>query len=405
MAHRPEDRRSLRAVFAATFFVRFSFGTTLAVFASYITHHAGTFSPAEFGTAGLISALAPIGEFSTVLFSGAAADRWGRYPVLFGGMAAAAVVFGVVAITRSPLALGAANFVFGIASGGILAASLAVIADRAEAGARGEEMGRFDAVNLFGWVGGFGFGLGALGTLPNRDLGAVFALAAAALVAGLAIAAVLLRGAPSVRPASTPPLAAVLRSAFRRTVLVVTLPWLAIYCLLGTVLAFLGPAATGVGIPDAYLGLAIAGGGSLLVLTQPYFGRWADRAGRTRMMTVGAVGFSLLLTFASAAIAVGPAWPVLVGIGASVLPALAYGPAALAALADLARELSRATTMAIYSLTISLGMFVGLLASTQLEARYGNPGLYPYFGTIAAVIAGLTAVRWVEARRLTIPVR
>ncbi|HTW56209.1 MAG TPA: MFS transporter [Thermoplasmata archaeon] len=399
------DRRSLRAVYVATFFVRFSFGTTLAVFVSYITGHSSGFSSSEFGTAGIVSALAPIGEFSTVLASGAAADRWGRYPVLFGAMAAAAGLFALVATSRDPLVLGAANFLFGIASGGILAASLAVVADRAEADERGHEMGRFDAVNLFGWVAGFAFGLGALGTLPNRSLGLVFAIGASALLAGLAAALLLVRGSPSFRPRTPPPLRTVFASAFRRTVLVVTLPWLAIYCLLGTVLAFLGPAASGVGISDVYIALAIGGGGSLLVVTQPYFGRLADRTGRTRMMTVGATGFVLLLVFASLAIAYGPVWPVLVGIGACVLPALSYGPAALAALADLARELSRATTMAVYSLTISLGMFVGILASTQLVAHFGNVGLYPYFGAIAAVIAGLTAIRWAEARRLKIPVR
>ncbi len=88
-----------------------------------------------------------------------------------------------------------------------------------------------------------------------------------------------------------------------------------------------------------------------------------------------------------------------------MLLALTYGPAALAALADLAASLSRATTMAIYSLTISLGMFVGLIASTTLVAHLGNLGIYLFFGSITAVLGALTAVRWVEARRATIPVR
>src|SRR4029077_5629289 len=71
-------------------------------------------------------------------------------------------------------------------------------------------------------------------------------------------------------------------------------------------------------------------------------------------------------------------------VAVSVLPALAYGPAALAALADLSQTIPRATTMAIYSLTISLGMVIGLLVSTQLFAAYGADGLDAYFAGVAA---------------------
>ncbi|MGP8077242.1 MAG: MFS transporter [Thermoplasmata archaeon] len=401
----PTNPRPLAAVFLATFFVRFSFGITIAVFIGYITGHSSGYTSAELGTAGLVSAMAPIGEFSTVLLSGVAADRWGRYPVLFGGMAGAAVLFTVVAATRDLIALAAANFLFGIASGAILASSLAVVADRSGADERGLEMGRFDAVNLSGWIGGFAFGFGAIGTLANSELWAVFVIGAGALVAGIFGARRLL-GRASLRPVarSFSP-ADILRKAFRKSVLVVTLPWLAIYALIGAALVFLQPATSGIGISPLYLAAVIGGGGSLLVLTQPYFGGWADRVGRTRMMTVGATGFILVLGFACLLIRFGAAWPLLVALGVSAVPALAYGPAALAALADLAAELSRATTMAIYSFTISLGMAIGVAASSRLIDWYGNPGLYPFFGGIAVVLAVMTAIRWDEARRATIPVR
>jgi DHA1 family multidrug resistance protein-like MFS transporter len=140
-------------VFGATFFVRFAFGITLAVFADYILGRLTGLSGNDAGTVGLVAAMAPVGEFSTVLFSGVIADRIGRFPVLFGGMSGAAVLFGLVALTRSIIALGALNFLFGIASGAILASSLAVIGDRSSQNARGLEMGRFDAMNLAGWLG------------------------------------------------------------------------------------------------------------------------------------------------------------------------------------------------------------------------------------------------------------
>ena len=83
----------------------------------------------------------------------------------------------------------------------------------------------------------------------------------------------------------------------------------------------------------------------------------------------------------------------------SVLPALAYGPAALAALADLSQTIPRATTMAIYSLVISLGMLLGLLLSTALYSRYGANGLDAYFGAIAIGLVVLTLLRYQDVAR------
>lgn len=405
-----EHTRPLLAVFSATFFVRFAFGITIAVFATYITGHSSGIGQGDVGIVGIVSAMAPVGEFSTVLLSGAVADRYGRFPVLFLGMAGAAVLFVAVSATRSPLDLGALNLFFGVSSGAILAASLAIVGDRAGVGERGFEMGRFDAMNLFGWIGGFAFGFGLLAAIPIASLGDVFLVGAAALAAGLAFAASLIRGARLVRRSQGYVFAEVVKNVFRRSVLLVTLPWLVIYMLIGTALVFLGQATGSVGIPRWELAAALGGGGFLLVLTQPYFGRLADRQGRMRMMTVGVTGFVVLMAFASLLVAYGPSVPLLVGVAVSVLAALTYGPAALAALADLTQEMSRATTMAIYSLTISLGMVAGLVVSTELYATFGNPGLYPFFGGVAAALVVLTMFRYRDLARqagapLTTPVR
>ena len=392
-------RRSLLAVFGATFFVRFAFGITLAVFASYILGRLANLSGNDEGTVGLVAAMAPIGEFTTVLLSGVATDRVGRFPVLFSGMLGSAVLFGLVATTRSVYALGALNFVFGIASGAILASSLAVIADRSTADERGLEMGRFDAMNLAGWLGGFAFGIGILGLIQGHQLSVaflpyVFVLGALTLLAGLGLAWNLVRSFPRVVPAAGFPVAQVLRNAFRRNVLLVTLPWLVVYMLLGYVLVFVGSASAGVGFSDLYLAAGIAGGGFFLVISQPRFGRLADRYGRTRLMNVGVTGFVGVMVSASLLIAFGPVPELLAALAVSALAALAYGPAALAALADLAFELSRGTTMAIYSLTISLGMILGLVMGTQLVDRFGNLGYYLFFGGVAAALVALSAVRY-----------
>jgi MFS family permease len=404
-----QRRRSLTAVFGATFFVRFAFGITLAVFASYILGRSTGLSGSDYGTVGLVSAMAPVGEFTTVLFSGVATDRVGRFPVLFAGMGGGSILFGLVALTRSAYALGTMNFFFGIASGAILASSLAVIADRSAEDTRGLEMGRFDAMNLAGWLGGFAFGIGILGLIqahrfPITVLPFVFVAGALTLLVGLLFAWYLVREVPRVPPITGFPLGQVFRTAFRRSVLIVTLPWLVIYVLIGYVLVFVGTAATGAGLPLAYIALGIGGGGFVLVLSQPQFGRLADRYGRMRMMTFGAAGFVGVMVCASLLIAFGPQ-PVLLGaLAVSVIAALSYGPAALAALADLSYVLSRGTTMAIYSLTISLGMILGLILGTQLVARLGNLGYYLFFATIAVALVCLTLARYVDAPADPVPV-
>ena len=393
-----EHTRPLVAVFSATFFVRFAFGITVAVFASYITGHSSGLVPSDVGAVGVVSAMAPLGEFSTVLFSGAAADRFGTFRVLFAGILVAALLFLGVAATRSPYLLGALNFVFGIASGAILAASLAIVAHRSGEEERGFEMGRFDAMNLLGWIGGFAFGFGLLDVIANASLGSVFLVGAGVLVAGFLLAFALLRGIEVPRGSRGYVFPEVVRHVFRRSVLLVTLPWLVIYILIGTALVYLGPSAGSLGISREYLAVVIAAGGSLLVVTQPYFGHLADRRGRMPMMTVGAAGFVGVMLFASLVTAYGPRTPLLVAIGGSVLAALAYGPAALAALADLTSEVGRATTMAIYSLTISLGMVLGLAGSTVLYEALGNLGLYLFFGTISVALVLLTVARYRDLR-------
>ena len=391
-------RRSLLAVFGATFFVRFAFGITLAVFASYILGKLASLSGGDEGTVGLVAAMAPIGEFTTVLLSGLATDRVGRFPVLFSGMVGSAVLFGLVALTRSIVALGALNFLFGIASGAILASSLAVVADRSTQDERGFEMGRFDAMNLAGWLGGFAFGIAFLGLIQTHWLGLsflpyVFALGAAILRGGVAFAWYLVGGLREVRPVHAFPIGSILRNAFRRGVLLVTLPWLVVYMLLGYVLVFVGTASASVNFPDTYIAAAIGAGGFFLVISQPRFGRLADRYGRSRMMNIGVAGFVGVMISASLIIAYGPLDELIAVLGVSVIAALAYGPAALAALADLSSALSRGTTMAIYSLTISLGMILGLVVGTQLVAQLGNDGYYVFFGGIAAALVVLTVVR------------
>ncbi len=124
-------------------------------------------------------------------------------------------------------------------------------------------MGRFDAMNLFGWIAGYAFGIGVGALLPGHDLGLVFVGGAVVLAVGLAVASRLVRGIRHASRSASFSVREVVRSAFRGNVLVVTLPWMAIYAFIGTALIFLLPAATGVGVAPGYFALAIATAGGL----------------------------------------------------------------------------------------------------------------------------------------------
>ncbi|HEV2316996.1 MAG TPA: MFS transporter [Thermoplasmata archaeon] len=392
------SRRLLRAVYQATFFIRFAFGLTLSVFAAYLTGHFSGLNLGEVGVVGIVAAAAPLGEFSTVLLSGIQADHYGRFPILLSGMLGAAGLFVLASLTRSAAALGVINLLFGVSSGAILAASLALVGDHADPRVRGHAMGRFDATNLMGWILGFAVGFGLLAALPNGELPWLFRGGAAALVAGAIFALAMTQGYTEPKGLPGVDLGHVKDAIVRRDVLLVALPWLVIYMFIGAALAFLGSAGSGVGVPPSELALAIGGAGFLLLLTQPAFGSFADRFGRFRLMAVGTAGFLGVMGSLAGIIAWGTRPELLAALGVSALAALGYGPAALAALADLSRALTRGTTMAVYSLVISVGMIAGLLASTTLYSHLGNGGVDAFFGLVGAGLLVLTLMRGLDLR-------
>lgn len=333
------------------------------------------------------------------MISGLAADRYGRFPLLLGGTFSASILLAVVSLGRSAALLGGTNLLFGIASGAILAASLAVVADQSGLSERGYEMGRFDAVNLLGYILGFAAGLGALGTLPNSALPWLFRLGAAVLFVGFLFAYFSVRGYPEPANRNTFQLRHIRDAVLRRDVLLVVMPWFVIYMLIGAAFIFLGEAAKGSGVPLTWLAVAIGGGGLILLLTQPWFGRQADLRGRPLFLLLGTIGFVTLLALAGAIAQFGPRTAFLVGIGVSAFFALGYGPAALASLADVSHTLTRGTTMAVYSLVISLGMIVGLVAVTSLYSAYRVTGLDVFFGVVAVGLVTLTGVRLTDLRK------
>ncbi len=382
----------LPAVFLSTFFIRLGFGLTLSIYAFYLG--------SDVETVGLTAAASPLVEASVVLFAGMAADRYGRLPVLRGGLVAGAILLLLMSTTRLPLYQTVLSALFGLTSASILAASLAVTGDVSGKGERGLEMGRFDAVNLAGWVFGFSLGYILVSALHGQqhpaNLSVVFWIGAGAVVLALAILLWLSRGHMERRQEGVADPKRLKEALLRPAILLVVVPWAAIYMLLGALFTFLGTAAATYSIAPWELGTAIAVGGTLLLFTQPWYGKLADRLGRGRIMLVGILGFLGVLGFGTAIVLYGlEGWRVgfLGGIGISAIAALAFGPSSLAALTDASRRISRATTMALYSMTIAGGMALGLISSSILYQAFGTNGVVIFFGLVGGILTVATLVR------------
>ena len=404
----PEVRRLLPMVFLATLFIRFGFGITVSIFAFYLS--AGQSN--SVATVGLAAAASPLIEMSTVLWSGLAADDVGRFPVLRAGLALGALLLVLMATNRDVWVQALLSGLFGLSSGAILASSLAIIGDATPAQERGAEMGVFDAVNLFGWILGFSVGyifvslLDASGLHPER-LAPTFLVGAVAVTVALLLVLLRARGIVERRGSHFFDLSRFRAAVLDPDILLVVLPWATIYMLLGALFTFLGTAATSkqIGLHPWELGVSVAVGGSLLLFTQPLYGRMADRRGRAPLMGVGIAGFLGILLFGSIIAwnnGLSPTYigyPAVAGLGVSALAALAFGPSSLAALADLSKKISRGTTMGLYTLMIAAGMFVGISLSSGLFTWLGNRGIVLFFALIAAFLVTLTWLRLSRARR------
>jgi len=88
-------------------------------------------------------------------------------------------------------------------------------------------------------------------------------------------------------------------------------------------------------------------------------------------------------------------WPFL---GVFGFMALAFGPSALSSLADETHEKTRGVTMAVYSIVISAGMFVGVPAVAGIFDRFGGPGVLFFMVGCAAAMMCLMVARYADIR-------
>ena len=397
----------LSSLYISTFFIRASFGIMLATLPIYLgitTQYTGY---------GVVAAASPLFEMGTVLFIGTTVDRFGRKIILLLGLLLAGLLLFALSLTTSLIPIFFINAGHGIAAGSILVSSLALLTDYAPEEHRGREMGAFDAFNLLGWI--FGFALGALFLeFFKNQLHMTFAIAGIMALVSLIYSAFLITEPKKqdiiAKKINFRNIAAVLR---QRSILLVTLPWFVVFMIIGAALTFL-TVSTSQGalmIQPVTLATFIAIGGVFLILTQIFYGRLSDKYGRLPIMIVGTIGFVGIMTvlgigYLTAQPTTEDAiknniihfWPLL---GVFGFMALAFGPSALSSLADEAKENMRGVTMAVYSIVISAGMFIGIPAIAAISDHYGGLGVLLFMIASAIVMSLLMAARYYDVKKKT----
>jgi MFS family permease len=399
--------RMLSAVYAALFLIRVAFGVVIVTFPLYVSQGAGVL--------GLLLAASPLFELLAIFFAPWFITRFGRKGILLTGLALGAVALYALALTREPLLLGMISTVQGVAAGFILVTTLAVIATYAAPAHRAREMGLFNFVNVFGIVCGYVAG-SALAKAFAAQLEYTFVIAGALATLGLLYANRVIQLPPADRAAALgerPSLRRTLRTMTNGRILLLVLPWLVVWMLVASVLAFSSRVTGALKVDTGNTILTVLGLGALLVIAQLFWGRLADRKGKEGIMLVGAVGLTLLMgTVVYAFFSVGTtdlnavfdavlAHRVILVI--FLFAALAFAPAGLAAIADEAERGSEGSAMSAYALTLSLGFIVGppvvgQIAEIDQAQNLGGRAIVLFFAAAATLVLALVLAHYVRAR-------
>jgi MFS family permease len=396
--------RLLSSLYISTFFIRASFGIMLATLPIYLN------ITSEYIGYGIVAAASPLFEMGTVLLIGAAVDRYGRKIVLLSGLVTAALFLFLLSITKDLYMIFCINAAHGVAAGAILVSSLALLTDYAPVDRRGREMGAFDAFNMLGWIVGYAVGALFLEFFKG-SLGQTFLIAGAMALFGCVYCFFNITEPKKYdvlcKKIRFDTIICVLK---QRSIVLLTLPWFIVFMIIGAVMTFL-TVSTSQGIltiSPLLLSGIIAGAGIVLITTQVIYGRLSDKYGRLPIMVVGTIGFVGVMTVIGIGYGLAPTpngedvknsilgfWPLL---GIFGFMALAFGPSALSSLADEAQETTRGVTMAVYSIVISAGMFIGVPSVAAIFDRFGGPGVLFFMIGCAIAMLCLMIARYVQLK-------
>lgn len=410
--------RLLSGLYLSTFLIRTSFGIMLIAFYSFL----GLDKPIDQriigeGVYGLVVAFSPLAEMITVLFIGVMIDKRGRRGILlFGLLLGSCALFFLPVLQILPvvgliIGSGIVNAIHGISAAAILVSSLALLADYAPPSSRGREMGAFDAINLMGWIAGFAIGFILSETYTSMEWMS-FTVAGILALFGFVYAFFNISEPQQQKfVAKDIGVRNIIDVIKQRSVLLIVLPWFIVYLLIGSLFAFLAGARQGLGISGYLLALGVAGAGIVIISTQILYGKLSDKYGRIPILLTGAIGFAGLMAVVGIAYFGMPSnqvtvaehlktnllhlWPFL---GIFGLMALAFGPAALASLADVAQEKRKGITMGLYTITIAIGMALGPILTGFIYEHFGGEGVLILLLLCAVILLLIVVFRWIDSR-------
>lgn len=399
-------------MYVAVFLMRFSFAFTVVAI-QYIV-------PFPFER-GIISATYPLMEMLTGVLFGILADKAGRKWIVSVALFSSSAITLSFTLTRDFLALTLIHGLQGICAAAIITCTLASLTDIGKQETRGREMGMYDFCTIGGYGMGFVFSLLIISGDVSRALIPFYVGSAVAFLAAV-YCAIFLEDR-KLNLTSRISLKLILSNAIsNRKSISLLATWFVLTVLIGVGLTYTRELLSAITLPRS-LG---PGGGAvsifnhasrfeiiiapllvtaiiLLAFTQTGLGSLADLYGRPRLVLLGEISiFGILVTLVLMfqlrnydLIAI----PFLLIFGAGLL---AFTPAGLAELADIAPLSGRGSTMGLYSVTVGAGTVFAPLAGGLLLSKYGiDLGFSILFLIGIAIMLGVLLSRLSEKRRST----
>ena len=391
----PGDLENLSSLYFATFVMRAAAFAGIAVM-----QHVLFPDPKDAFWKGLLFAVYPLAEITSVGYFGALCDRTGRKRILvLAHLLTAAAVFLFIPSVGAPTPeawrpyLAAAFFaMFGLGAAAKVASTLAMVNDHANVRNRAQLMAFFDLVTFGGLVAGFGAGFLALrASVPEAIVLGVGGIGVTASVVLVRFFVRETEFTPEPQRRTLELLGAVLRNPDIRRLLPVYVPVVALY---GYVLSFTDHLiGTGGNTPVSQLLIIVGSLGVPLGASMALSGRLSDRARLRRpFMALGLLCFGgLAILFASTS---GPGgaglgqlaalWPLtaVLAAGAGMFP-----PAALAYLGDIVERSVSGTSFGVYSIIFGSGLIIGPILGGALTERLGSLA----FAVLALGFIGVSA--------------
>jgi MFS family permease len=398
--------RSMWAVLAGTFTLRFSTGLTgamLAVYLAKLPEHGGESVTAT--TLALLHAMFYIAELVLSPFFGILSDRIGHHRVMLFGPAFGAVAVILTGLTTNLIILGATRWLEGASTAASIPSILGFIAivTATDAGLRGKMSARFEGATLLGI--GAGFALAPI-AFASFGPGAFFLNA---VMYGVSFLIFWTVKDPSGEAEAVKPPHVGLRRYIALTrsshVWLLAPTWIAVNASIGlwfsqSIFQFaqknprfpdqqLMQGFTAVQISAAALTIGVIFGAGLL-----YWGNRFKTTRRTTIILYGILGGAALVA-AGIVVNHSAGLPVVVPLGAAVVAAFGLfvlagaTPAALGLLADISERFpnDRGAIMGLYSVFLAVGQIIGALIGGVAADSRGIDGML--IATVALLIVAL----------------